>query len=355
MIVASVSRDACGESRFSGVELIPGQAAVSLVVDGQNPVPVVVATDVDAQEKRAAGELARYLSQISGTEFSVTIETDPLPVAAILVGDVGGSRPEKLSREGFVIRTEGQRMRICGGTPHATMFGVFALLEEQLGCRWWSWNEEDIPSSPTISVPAQDTHIDPAFQRHDCYNREAQNQANSFAWKRRTVSKTNFTGGHNLCPLLKPLAVEHPDFLPMDKNGKRAFNNIYMNYTAAGMDAVLTGLLKKEIDKRKGNLDGVIYFAGMGDWYGGMDYSPESKRIYEEEKWVDPDGREKPGYSATVLRLINSTAEALEKEIPGVQIGTFAYMSLETPPAKTRPRDNVSIRLPRLRAQVLTS
>jgi hypothetical protein len=355
VIVASHPAVTLGDPRFSGVDLIPGQPAISLVVDGQNPVPVVVASDADAQEKRAASELARYLSQISGAEFSVTSATDPLPAAAVLVGDVGISRAAKLSREGFVIQTEGQQLRICGGTPHATMFGVFALLEEQLGCRWWSWNEEHIPSSPTITVAAQDTHIEPAFQRHDCYNREAQNQANSFAWKRRTISRTNFTGGHNLCPLLKPLAAEHPDFLPMDKNGKRAFNNIHMNYTAPGMDTVLTGLLKTQIEKRKGNLDGVIYFAGMGDWYGGMDYSPESKRIYEEEKWVDPDGREKPGYSATVLRLINSAAAALEKEIPGVQIGTFAYMSLEAPPAKTRPRDNVSIRLPRLRHDTVRS
>lgn len=355
VIVASVQGVAFAEARFSGVELLPGQEPVLLVTDGQAPVPVVVRSAADPLEKRAASELARYLSKISGADFSVTNESDPLPKAAILVGDVGSSRPEKLSREGFVIQTEGQHLRICGGTSHATMFGVFAFLEDQVGCRWWSWNEEDIPNSPTIKVPAQDTHIEPAFQRHDCYNREAQNQANSFAWKRRTISKTNFTGGHNLCPLLKPFATEHPDFLPTDKDGKRAFNNIHMNYAAPGMDTVLTGLLKKEIGKRKGNLDGVIYFAGMGDWYGGMDYSSASKKIYEEETWVDPDGRKKPGYSATVLRLINRTAEALEKEIPGVQIGTFAYMSLEAPPAKTRPRENVSIRLPRLRHDTVRS
>ena len=355
LVIASVTDIAAADARFSGVDLLAGRPAVRLVAGGENPLPVIVRRDADALEKRAASELARYLSQISGAEFHISNTISPLPDNAIVIGDAGVTRPEKLSREGFIIQTDGQRLRICGGTPHATLFGVFALLEEQLGCRWWSWNEEDVPSASTLSIPAQNTHIEPAFQRHDCFNKEAQNRANSFAWKRRTISLTNFTGGHNLCPLLKPFADERPDFLPMDKTGKRSFNNIHMNYTASGMDDVLTRLLKSEIEKRKGNLEGVIYFAGMGDWYGGMDYSPESKRIYEEEMWTDPDGRETPGYSATVLRLINRTAEALEKDIPGVQIGTFAYMSLETPPAKTRPRHNVSIRLPRLRHDTVRS
>lgn len=340
---------------LSGANLLPGQAAVVLVDDDHLPAPVVVRRTADAMEKRAAAELAKYLSAMTGREFSVTVAGDSLPERAVLIGDIGIPRPKKLSREGFLIQTRGQQLRICGGTPQATLFGVFALLEEQLGCRWWSWNEEHVPATPAISIAAQDTHIEPAFQRHDCYNREAQHTGNSFAWKRRTISKTNFTGGHNLCPMLKPFADKHPEFLPTDKNGKRAFNNIHMNYAAQGMDEVLTGLLRKQVEKRKGDLGGVIFFAGMGDWYGGMDFSPESKHIYEEETWTDPDGRKKPGYVATVLQLVNRSAETLEKEYPGVQLGTFAYMSLEAPPAKTRPRSNVSVRVPRLRHDTVRS
>jgi len=355
VLVASIAGRSLAEPRFSGIERAADQEPILLVSEGMHPLPVVVWRDADSLEKRAATELAKYLSEISGAEFSVVNPSESLPERAILIGDIGIERPKGLSREGFLIRTEGQRLRVCGGTPHATLFGVYALLEEHLGCRWWSWNEEDVPRSATITIAAQDTHIEPAFQQHDCFNREAQNRSNYFAWKRRTISKTNFTGGHNLCPMLKPMTQDRPDFLPMDRNGKRAFNNIHMNYTAEGMDQVVADKLKREINKRNGVLDGNIYFAGMGDWYGGMDYSPESKQIYDEETWVDPDGRKKQGYSATLLRMINRTAERLEEDFPGVQIGTFAYMSLEAPPAKTRPRDNVAIRLPRLRHDTVRS
>jgi hypothetical protein len=47
--------------------------------------------------------------------------------------------------------------------------------------------------------------------------------------------------------------------------------------------------------------------------------------------------------------MINETARILEAKHPGVQVGTFAYMSLEAPPALTKPRDNVVIQVPRLR------
>jgi hypothetical protein len=53
--------------------------------------------------------------------------------------------------------------------------------------------------------------------------------------------------------------------------------------------------------------------------------------------------------------MINRTAEILEREYPGIQVGTFAYMSLEAPPAKTKPRHNVVIRLPRLRHDTVRS
>jgi len=354
-LIASPSDSAETAARHRGITRLAGQPPVALVSKQLPPAPVLIRSDAPPREKQAAEALARYLSQMSGVEFKVIAAEQEIPERAILVGEVDAQPPDGVSDEGFVIRAEGGRLRICGGTPHATTFAVFSLLEEQLGCRWWSWNEEDVPTAETIEVLAQNTHIEPAFRRHNVYNREAQNRRNDFSYKLRTISLTNFTGGHNLCPLLKPYAEKNPDFLPMDKEGVRKFNNLHMNYTADGIDAALAEALKQHVVKRKGDVRNVIYFAGMGDWYGGMDMSPESKRIYDAETWTDPDGRKKPGYSATLLRMINGTAEILEEEHSGIQVGTFAYMSLEAPPAKTRPRDNVAIRMPRLRHDTVRS
>jgi hypothetical protein len=169
--------------------------------------------------------------------------------------------------------------------------------------------------------------------------------------KMRTAGQKDdiFTGSHNLCGMLKPHAETNPTFLPTDAKGVRKFNNLHMNYTAPGMSAALAGELEKVVAQHGNRTDQIVYFAGMGDWYGGTDQTPESKAIYAEETWTDPDGRKRQGYTGTLLRMINETARILEEKHPGVIVGTFAYMTLEAPPAVTKPRDNVVIRVPRLR------
>jgi len=155
--------------------------------------------------------------------------------------------------------------------------------------------------------------------------------------------------------MLKKYAEIHPEIYPLvpeKRGGKklvRKFNNLHWCYTAPGIADALTEALEKEVIKRKGNVKDWIYFAGMGDWYGGMCQCNRCKKIYEEETWTNPAGKKIRGYSATLIRMFNAVAEKLEKKYPGIRIGTFAYMSLENPPAKTKPRHNVIIRMPHLR------
>ncbi len=345
----------CAEPQFSGIAPLKDQPALILAGDGTDPAPVFFPVKAERPEIQAAQELARYLGEISGATFAANRAPDPLPERAVLVGRFGKKSADGLSREGFVIRAQGSRLEICGGTPRATLYAVFALLEEQLGCRWWSWDEEDVPKLERIEIAAQNTLIEPAFEIHDLYNHEAQAGQNFFAYKRRGKSGTSFTAVHNLCPMLQPFAKERPDFLPTDKNGERKFNNIHMNYTAPGMAEIVAEQLGKQVEKRKRNLADFLYTASMGDWYGGMDFSDASKRVYEEESWTDPDGREKPGYCATMLRMVNQSAEILAAKFPEIRVATHAYMSLEAPPAKTRPRGNVVVEIPRLRHDTVRS
>ncbi len=352
--LAPLSADEPRDPQHSGLHALKDQPALALIGNDVEAAPILYPVKAAPQERQAAEQLAVYLSRISGGEFSAAQAPEGLPERAVLVGAFEPPAGN-VSREGFVIRMSGQRLYLYGGSPRATLYAAFCLLEEQLGCRWWSYNEENVPRTAAITVVAQDTHIEPAFRIHDLFNREGQTGENFFAYKRRGKSGTSFTAVHNLCPMLKPHAEQHPEFLPVDKDGERKFNNIHMNYTAAGMPEVVARHLGDQVVRRKNNLHDFFYFAGMGDWYGGMDFSPESRRVYEQETWTDPDGRKKPGYCATVLRMVNRAAELLEKEHPGVTVGTHAYMSLEAPPAITRPRDNVIVEIPRLRHDTVRS
>ena len=326
------------------------RADVKLLDDGNNPVPIYTAANPSSQEANAAKELARYFEKMTGAKFDVRKLEGAPPERAILIGDADKALSAGLTPDSFRIVAKGQRVSIVGGNAQGVLYGAFALLEEHMGCRWWSHDEEDVPTGKkTLSLPEMDRTVKPLFEMHEPWNREAQSGKDFFNAKARTTSWEDFSGGHSLYPLLTPYAKDHPEIYPQGKDGTRKANDLHFCYLAPNIAEALADALSKQVDERKGNVKDVIYFAGMGDWYGGMCECDACKKVYEEETWTDPDGRKKPGYTGTLLRMINKTAEILEKKYPGIRVGTFAYMSLEAPPSKTKPRDNVVIRIPRLR------
>ena len=329
---------------------LPLAGDVTLVHDHANPLAVYHPSTPRPQERTAALELAKYLEKLSGAKFAVLPAPSPLPEAGIFVGVFDTAATNGLGPDVFRIRARARRVELVGGNPQGTLYAAFALLEEHLGCRWWSHDEEFVPpAKPTLTLTDLDTVTRPAFALHNVWNREAQSAANYFMFKARTTSAEGFSGGHTLYPLLTPYATAHPEIYPLSKTGERKGNKLHFCYLARGIAEALADALEKQIVTTKRDESQTIFFAGMGDWYGGMCECADCQKVYEEETWTDPDGRKKPGYSATLLRMVNRTAEILEMKHPGVRIGTFAYMSLEAPPAKTKPRDNVVIRVPRLR------
>jgi len=99
---------------------------------------------------------------------------------------------------------------------------VYGFLEDVAGCRWWSFNDEYVPSAPVLRVSELDVTVRPPFAMHDLYNYEAQNSPSNFPYKCRGKSWVQFSGGHTLCPLLKPYAEKNKEFLPMNAKGERA-------------------------------------------------------------------------------------------------------------------------------------
>ena len=328
---------------FSAAFALAGD--IVLIRDGSNQVPIYTASNKQSADYKSAGVLASYLKKITAADFAV----QAMPTNPAAPGIWIGGEPGDLAADDFRITAGENRLRLAGGSPAATLCAVYAFLEDEAGCRWWSRNEEDVPRQATILVHETNAVCRSPFAIHNVWNMEAQNRENDFYHKARTTSSVSFSGGHTLYPLLTPYATNHPDLYPMGKTGERKANNLHFCYRAPGIAQALADALAQVVEAHRGDVTNVIYFAGMGDWYGGMCECPACKAVYEEETWTDPDGRKKPGYMATLLRLMNETAALLDKKYPGIRIGTFAYMSLEAPPAKTVPAGNVEIRIPRIR------
>lgn len=328
----------------------------SLLNRSKKGIPVYISNKATKELTASARDFCGYLEKMSNHKFQFTkINQKEIPKgSAILIGIPDNLKDQKkLNGDGFIIRNVGNRLYIFGRTVRGTSFAVYAFLKV-LGCKWWSFSEEDIPKNNNLTYSKLNIVKDAPFKQGYLKNNEAQTRENRFFLKSRSVNSEQFTGGHTLQPMLKDYAKTHPEIYPLvpEKKGSkkliRKFNNLHWCYTAPGIADALVKAFEKEIAKRNGNLKDWIYFAGMGDNYGGMCQCDRCKKIYKEETWTNPVGTKLSGDSATLIRMFNVVAERLEKKYPGIRIGTFAYMSLEHPPGKTKPRHNLIIRMPHL-------
>lgn len=138
-----------------------------LASEGKAHVKIAVNPAAIPAEKTAAQELAAYLGRMAGAKFEIVEEQDlPLGAMAVYVGDTASARgqgldPTKLGAEEAVLRTTGKGLILTGGRPRGTLYAVYELLENVLGCRWYTPWAERVPSRATCTVPALDRRVKP--------------------------------------------------------------------------------------------------------------------------------------------------------------------------------------------------
>ena len=119
---------------------------------------IVVPTRASDPEKKAAEELCYWLGEITGTHFSIVPDRRPAQAREISVGQTTrlqeAAFPEPsvdLGWDGYVLEVQGERLYLSGGR-RGPINAVVALLEEDLGCRWYTPDVSRIPKRPTLKV-----------------------------------------------------------------------------------------------------------------------------------------------------------------------------------------------------------
>ena len=160
-------------------------SAVELVRDNEAVATIVVPDEPLAVEIFAAEELAYHITLATGAELPVVAEADaPAAGHRVFVGatraatDAGLSAAD-LDVNGYIVRAEAERLFILGddseGEPGwiqhgnrtrvGTLFGVYHLLDRELGARWlWPGPlGEVVPQRAEIAFEALDLTGAPAF------------------------------------------------------------------------------------------------------------------------------------------------------------------------------------------------
>jgi hypothetical protein len=318
---------------------------------GRTDYRIVLADDASPSTRHGAEELQAFLAQISGAKLEIVSDTTPPAEKEIVLGDNARLRGlgaavdfRSLGDEGYVIRTAGSRLLIAGGSLRGNLYGVYGLLEDHLGCRWFAPGVSRIPKRPRLVLgPIDETKV-PALEYRepytaDCFDGDwcARNRVNSSCGRLEAKhgGKIRFAEGffvHTFSRLVPPEKYfkQHPEYFSL-VGGKRQDGYAQLCCTNEDVIRICTQGILEAMRAQPG---ATVFSVSQND----TDLHCECGKCQALAK---AEGSQ----MAPVLALVNRVAGEVEKEFPGRSIETLAYQWTRHPPKTLRPRPNVIVRL----------
>ena len=328
----------------------PASGATTIAEKAGSRYRIIVAADAIPSERYAAEELQRYLERMSSARLPIVTDTEAMESREVLLGDNAHLRKLKLNidfrrlgTDGFALRTDGKRLIIAGGRPRGTLYGVYTLLEEKLGVRWFTPEFEVVPKRSRVRLPKLDETQIPALEYREVYWTEMMRDADFAARHRLNGNHYRLAEKHggraavyypfvHSFDMLVPreLYQEHPEYFPLI-DGQR--KDGYVQRCLSNPD-----VLKIAIDRvrqwLKEHPEATIISVSQNDTFN---YCQCEKCQALDDAEGSP--------AASLIRFVNAIAEDVERDHPNVRIDTLAYQYSRKPPRTLRPRHNVIVRL----------
>ena len=131
---------------------------------------VVISQSASATEKYAAEQLVKYVYKVTGK--TISYETDGAYSGGKIISigrtasfESSGLKADEtsLKTDGFVIKSKGNSLYICGGGDRGTLYGVYDFSEYFLGVKFLTADVTYIPENADASVYKADRTEIPAF------------------------------------------------------------------------------------------------------------------------------------------------------------------------------------------------
>lgn len=322
-----------------------------LAEGGQSVYRIVVADEASPATRHGAVELQTFLQQMTGAKLPIVSDREPLGTSEIMLGDNAHLRQlgtsidfQGLGLEGYVLRVVGQHLVIAGGARRGNLYGVYGLLEDHLGCRWFAPDVSRIPQSPRLVLKPIDEQQIPALESRepytlDCFDGDwcARNRMNSSSARLEPKhgGKVPFGRGffvHTFARLVPPEKYyqDHPEYFSL-VGGKRQDGYAQLCCTNEDVIRLCTaGLLQA----MRADPEAFAFSVSQNDTDKHCECDRCQALAQAEDSQIAP-----------VLTLVNRVAEAVEQEFPDKAVETLAYQWTRRPPKTLRPRPNVIVRL----------
>ena len=330
---------------------------LTLAKNGRTDYRIVIASQPSPSVFHAAEELKRFLGEITGANFPVGFDRGAPAEKEIVVGankhldalneagagvDVAG-----LGTEGVWLKTVGETLVLAGSDVRGALYAVYQLLDEHLGCRWFTAEDSYIPRRSTLTLPALDERYIPPLEFRDPYMLQY-NDGAFYSRNRCNAESGNLgpaEGGkvtyarfvHSLDELVSPREYfdGHPEYFALryDKDGNGVRQSGYAQPCLTNPDVL-------EIAKK--NVRKILASRPDADIISVSQNDNQSFCQCDRCRAVD---EEEGSHAGTLLRFVNAIAEDIEADYPHTAVDTLAYQYTRKPPKITKPRKNVIVRL----------
>ncbi len=304
-------------------------------------------------DEKAAAELAQWLGQMTGADFAVVNEGSRAARPDAPVISLGATRrlaaagiapTTDLGDEGYAVAVKGGDVFLVGGRTRGSLYAAMALLEEDLGCRWYTATVNRIPSCPDLRANVVPRTYRPCFALRDPFSYVSDNPA----WSRRNRTNAygatqpaalggnlNYAPGwfvHTYNTIMASTAenlARCPECFMLDADGRRSARQLCPTHPQ-----VIAAAIAKVRQVLAEHPDAELVDVSQND-IRGYCHCPRCQTL------IDQEGTP----AAPLLVLVNAVAAAVADEHPAVRISTLGYQDTAPAPAHMQPRPNVVIRL----------
>lgn len=299
----------------------------------------------------ASQELQEFLRRITGATLPIVPESQAEGKPAFALGLCKRAQnaglveaSENLKEDGVLIKTQGRDIFLIGQNERGHIYSVYVFLEKYLGVRFLAWDCTVVPECRKLELPEIDYSYSPPFMYRETlywnsFPKEiAVRQRLNGPWTKCDESVGEkidfFPYVHSFSQLIpeKEYFEKHPEYFGLQK-GKRVAGAVHAQLCLTNPD-VLKIATEKVLKWIEEHPETPIFDVSQNDGNGPCECENCMKIVNEEGTQHGP-----------ILRFVNAIADEVAKKYPEKWISTLAYAYSTKPPALTKPRPNVIIRL----------
>lgn len=300
-----------------------------LVENNKSDYSILVSNEADSLTQLAATEIQSYIQKIVNVKLEISNDVNQNGKLIVIGNEllsnmIRVSELDSLKEDGFIIRTVGDKIVITGKDGKSNLYGAYTFIEEFLGCRLLTGNDEYIPITSNIIIPEIDITNEPAFSFRRILFPGMFNEKYSNWHKIENLDEWG-SFVHTFRKLIPPDQYfdKHPEYFSLV--GNHRLSDAQLCLSNPEVIDLLKENLGREIEK---NPNKIYWSVSQNDCYNYCECE-DCKNLYDKYENI----------SGAYIHMANELA----LKFPDRNISTLAYQFTRSAPKNITPLENVNI------------